>query len=305
MGLSDWERNQKVTYAVHKITELSKGLKNEYSSENYEYLKSLCQKLWHRHWGKDKNSSFWFLGTDTSLRSDGEGLWSLAVYDKVAVTEDNDRDTALGILEDYLQMGNILAYISDRDEIVYRIWEWAHQIQYAANRENDDVSERHSDLMELVSSIMGECFSIFRESDNYAIAEVLRKISELLYKNTYLSNKSKWDAVTKYLVEDAAHHEIRKNHNLDEIKGYWKSLYLDHSEKNRLYVFLQLSKEHYKHKWDEIFALAKKKKWDEKPFKELMGKNMAAQSKKEKDSLTDSKKEDDFYTKEILGIKGN
>ncbi len=101
MGLSNWERNQKVVWAVHRITELSKEIDTtEYPYENYKELKKSCENLWYELWGKSGNGGFWLFGSDDKVQSDGESIWSLALYGKIAHCEKEEKEYEKSILRE-------------------------------------------------------------------------------------------------------------------------------------------------------------------------------------------------------------
>ncbi len=324
MGLSDYERNQKILWAVHNLTTLGKKIQEEElyiadSDPDYQKIKSLTEELWYSIWGKSGNGGFWLFGSDTNIQRDNCSLWSVALYDKVAVRkegviymDDLKKERELSILDEMLKLDQLIEVYSHNDGVVYEIYQWVQQIQYAVNRYQDELAAKHIDLMKICSKLIGECFSVFSRSENFALAYIMCQVSELLYtKNSDPKDEKKWDVATKYLVENHGHHAIRNPFNhlppiskLDEAKKLWKSLYLDQSEENRLFLFYSLVERHeFDHKYKKLIEIAEEKGWDIEKFKKMAKENVALKKEKDKEQTNEWKEDKEFYTKDILGIE--
>ena len=311
MGLSDDERRRKILWAVHRITELAKelGTAKEYPRKRYEYLKELCGSLWFELWGKQGNSAFWIVGSNEDVYEEAEDIWGYALYQKIKAVDSENHEYTKSILDNYLEMPEILNSLSPRDEKVYRIYEWIQQIQYAANRYSDETADKYKGIMEICAKIYGECFAIFQKIDDYAMAYILSEISKILYKECSPRETKSWDTVTKYLIDDNAHHYIKSPYNssndkLKSSKYAWKSLHQDDSQQNRLYIFLELSEENCDFKWKEVMKIVSKYRWDKRKFGALMKKNQELKEKKERNT-SDYKRERDEQIKDLLDINKN
>lgn len=310
MGLSHYERNQKIVWAVHRITELSNEIDvKEYQNENYISLKNHCSNLWFELFGKSGNSGFWLLGSDDDVKSDGESIWSIALYSRIAYTQNNENDFEKSIYSQMLKMPQILENLSDRDGKVYQIYQWVQQIQYAVNRYTDDLSEQYVGMMNLCSNIYGLCFAIFNQQEYYAMAYMLNKISKILYGNCEIREKENWDIITVFLIKDCGHHSIRSPfkylvpaYKLKEIKSIWKSLVQDDSFQNRLYSYLVLSTTHYNHQWKEIEILIAEHNFDKEKFNLLKLENQSQELKSKNDNLEEYGDEKKYYLNDLLGI---
>lgn len=314
MGLSNWERNQKIIWAVSNITKLGKQInEKEYPFENYIELKTQCDKLWYEMWGKGGNGLFWLFGADEEVKSDGESIWSMALYDKIKLCnieeKKKEKEFEKSILDEFFSIPHILSTISARDGKVYEIYLWIQQIQYAVNRYQDELSEAYVGVMKICSKIYGLCFVIFNETTEFALAYILNKISILLYTNYNQYKPETWDEVTKFLISNHAHHDIRNPFKygsydkLREAKNLWKSLYEDNSLQNRMYCYLVISGNEFSHHWKKVLEIVSSNKWDEKKFVELKEQNIKNKKEKEEQNSKNWKEDKEFYVKEILSIE--
>ena len=193
-----------------------------------------------------------------------------------------------------------------RDGNIYKIYNWIQQIQYAANRYEDELAEKYSSLMKLCSVIYGQCLAIFEESDEYMICHMLSEIAKIIYIDTYQSSKK--DGVTKYLIEHREHHYFSRPFPYTygctkiKLKEIWKSLVVDNSMQNRIYCFLQIKEEYSLNSWEKIMKLVNRYRWNKEKFEELKVLNISKYSSKSKQNSKDYKEEKMYNLKNLLGI---
>ena len=151
--------------------------------------------------------------------------------------------------------------------------------------------------------------SVFKQSDNYALAYITCQIAQILYGESHPAKSLEWDTVTKYLVKENAHHDIAKpfkrlclSERITATKEVYKSLYQDTSIENRMYCFLDMTGEHYEYKWAEVFEMAEELHWSLPRFQLLMDKNIAQEKECELERNKESEDESDYYIKELLEL---
>ena len=151
---------------------------------------------------------------------------------------------------------------------MYRIYELLQNIQYAANRYKDEVSEGYVETLALTATAFGEIFRIFHEDKKFAEAWLMHEIAQILIGNTSYRKKADSDCITILCDNNALHHSIKSwnsryySYRIHELKQILKSLTANSSLKNRFLVIMKMTGRDftYKKRIDEAKAIAMKLK---------------------------------------------
>jgi len=346
MGLSNGERREKVIWAVRALHSLSKQIKTKgegfypdvsEGDKSIFDIKRHCKELWATLFSKKGNSGFWLFGSDEEVRSEGETLWSIALYSKItgcskpkeAMSEMeismNKHDSDFDAFKHSLDIESLL---SGNLKTIYEIYKWCQQLQYAINRYEDDFSREHKVVLNKAHTILGECFNVFQDSDKFADAYLLHKACKILYTDKYgwkdKKGKSKADELTQFLDKHAIHHSLKNAFSKEYayrtyyLKQAYKSLVEDGSMQNRAFWMVKMSSDDFdslhpnypyvktksqNHHTKELLELIDNKKWDKAKFLKAFTEADVTVAKEKDQHHKDFTEEKDFYVKDLLGIE--
>jgi hypothetical protein len=100
---------------------------------------------------------------------------------------------------------------NDRDEPaagVFKIYGWTEQLIYYLRRYQDDFVKNYEVVSEIASDILGECFTIFSQHEQFARAYLIKEIMGILYGPAYPYREDEWDIATRIMVNHNLHHDI-------------------------------------------------------------------------------------------------
>ncbi len=314
MGLSDNERHSKVIWSVHNLTKLSEGLVGEgywHGKNPYLAIKELLQQMWSILLSNSRNNSFWLLGSDESVESDNNSLWSTALYhnikycfnpntenDAIEKLKEKKRNSSEDYLYNYVgEQFKIVELLNGDNRIVQEIKPWIENIQYATNRYSDETSKGYASLNELVSKIQGYMFSIWEAEKGFSKAWLIREIAILLAGPTSLVKIEKADALQQWVNKHCIHHNIKsnlKNLEIHKLKEILSSLTKNHTLKNRCRIMISIvGSDVYKYK----------KQYE--PFRELaksIGINVVIKVVKKVKQESEYVQEREYYRQDLLAV---
>ena len=313
MGLSDSERTRKVIWSVHHLTNMANELveqDGDYFDGNpnpYLQLRDHLLELWPILLAGKGNNGFWLFGSNDNVESELNTLWSLALSNKImSCGPDEDlipgrkkRDPAEYIYDCLGEQFGIEKLLPRRDAIVFRVYEILQQIQYAANRYKDQLSEQYLEVNRLVAKALGTIFYIFNEADSFTIAWLKNEIAELLIGKTHLVKKVDADIVQSYIDKNNEHHTIKSyrphGDQIFELKKILADLTVDHSVKGRVKALVKMTV-HHAERYSKIMNQLKE-------LADSVNVKIPKVKAKKKDETSEYQEERDFYRKNLLGIK--
>lgn len=231
MGLSNEERITKAFWASNKITNLGHEIDPESDDfgwetrKNVTRLKNLCLDLFPTLSGSAGNSLLWLMGIDTEVGFHKNHPWSIALHDKIryaktpeAQVEIDERRVEKGKRNfgEYLhksdeELFEIEGYLPEHLKKVFYVYSWGQTFLYASNRYDDELSEKYAKANGKITLIINECFNIFNQEEEYAIAYLKAKIFPLVFGSPKYSDHDNWDPLARFIV---------KNHLLVRLKQY-------------------------------------------------------------------------------------
>ena len=226
MGLSNEERKTGIYWSLYRIDKVVKEWSNrkevqrgEYISDEIEKVFELADKLWPAVLGGISNAIHWIIGSSSSHSVKQEDTpWEVAIhnfcekaYEQINKKEDDWYDgpdhtyNAVNStdIDDLLISGGEWG-----EAFVFRVYREIETIVYYLRRYNDEFLAGYSDLNLLIGKIMGACFTVFADNENYAKAYVVHEILEKMYGPPYPYREKDYDIVTKIMHKENLHHDF-------------------------------------------------------------------------------------------------
>lgn len=277
MGLSNEERIQKIYYAVRKLVALCRSLgestEEYYEGTNpYKKLQTLGEDLWPSLFQDNGNGLFWLLGPSDEVSHEISNPWSIAMYNRIRFAgketleeklERNGKEYVFDPFDGFLDLEGLL---ETDNRTVYQIYCWIQQYQYAANRYQDELTQKFSKTSRIVSQMMGEIFEVFEtKSDSFSSAYLLQEICKKLYGNVTYREEKDLDIVTAFLIKHCVHHDIphwykRDARRVERLKAALRWVEKNHTLRDRLHLAIDLggkSFAQYEHKQKELRKICK------------------------------------------------
>lgn len=227
MGLSDEERLSKIVWAVNRLNELNSeltgALEEEYSfiREKYQKVQSLVDTTWHALFGNETNGLHWFMGSgsnDTITTNSPASPWELATTQQLewrlplpeGYVRLPDESRIFNAFDCFLNISGLLnCYPAKAESVLFKMYEWLEEISYALRRYNDKFKNNYKTLDTILSSLYGECYSIFSKQQVFQQAYLAHEILKILYSDKYPYKKNE-DIVVSILDEHNLHHDSGK-----------------------------------------------------------------------------------------------
>lgn len=342
MSLSDKERINGLYYSIHRLSGLRRNLitakqKNDdqYPLDHYDVVENQLDKLWHCLLAGQSNSMHWFFGSATSnlVQVDDNSPWAVAVQrhmpslefewklgtpaqwseDPLADLTGNEKFfdpfdsgflTITALLQEVKYDGVFLA-------LVFDIYQELETLSYYLRRYCDELLTKLADLDQALSAILGACFSIFCESEEYGKAYVLHNVCKLLYGSINSFDKDKNDVVTRWAVRQCIHHDIppvMDEWSMKEIAEL--HLHIVHHEDDLLERLLGLmrlagKRYYYDHQYKELCNMMKEEAALRKTkARSSIKEQFEACKKAHEESEKEDRKKDTPFAERQLGIYG-
>lgn len=283
MGLSDQERETNLYWACHRIYNLGRKLdtKDSYPSSG-GHLKELCDRVWVEFLGGHSNGAHWILGSSASNEiRDPDSPWSAALLSTLqeSVPCHRYRRDEFDPFDGWLDIVGLLGK-SRAPELapVYEIFAWTEQAVYALRRYQDAYMRKRQGLSDLLATMQGVCFGIFR-SDTFAKAYVHNRTLKKLYGSKY--DKS---TIRTILEKQNWHHDLSRPmsdwDSLLKIREWHYRAYTAETTTDKLLVLMEIvgCRYHYKHQLRQMCKMLREagEKVDYKAIWAQFQKNEAA-----------------------------
>lgn len=341
MGLSNEERNAKIYFSIYGLVRFANEYKenlnrrDRYADGNDEAkaLIGYIDQLWPAVLGKQSNGGHWIFGSSSGnvVKNGDSSPWAMAIcshmdnaagladrlhrknadpdnYDDCQERYEEERQEAeknyqYNVFANHLNIYNLLG---GSQAFVFRVYQYIEDIIYALRRYDDEFREQRATLDTIVSSMMGVCFQAFANSDKYAKAYCLERISELLYGVGYYYDTVARDVITAFLIRDSIHHHIKNGMSMDlpVLMNYHLDLMIAEKKKKvdfpqlRLRIALEIigHEFHYDHQHRRLFKDLVEAGWadaDVNKIREICLNNQKAHKAEEKSYTTPKSKYDD------------
>ena len=227
MGLSNEERRNGIYWSLYRIDKIIREWdqrKEKYPPHGTEEIRALVGKLWHAFLCDVSNSLHWFMGssTDNTIHSDGGSTpWEIAIINHCAKVHKAKTKTVDDFLDpdrekpfDATKMLSIPYLVTQSRDwakgIIFQIYQEMENIIYNLRRYNDDFMEGYAELNTLVSKIMGACFTVFADEEDYAKAYLIHEMLHKIYGPRYPYGEENWDIVTQIMSKHNVHHDFTR-----------------------------------------------------------------------------------------------
>ena len=292
MSLSNMERINGIYECIAKITKLGRELKQSISvvdEDKYSPLAELTGQLWDSFLGKMTEAEYWLFGGTASnpIMIDHNSPWCKGIKLSLirSLTEEQDdyeRYKLFSPFDGHLDISSLLMRAGKTYSYTYEIYDWTERLSYFLRRYDDAFLEEHIKLSELVSKILGECFSIFCSEEVYARAYLLHRICELIYDGCYYKPEGETDVVSKWLYEHAVHHDLSsvmhyEHPTVSELVDYLKTLLECYRTERflfeRLIVAIKIArrKYHYERQHKELLSMLREAEWEDDKIEQIEG----------------------------------
>lgn len=260
MSLSNSERNNKIIWSVNRLTILASQLEeneNDYFDDGgfnvisnpFIKLKNNINKLWSVLLSSKGNAGFWLLGSDENVEADNNSLWSIALYNNIKNCSKPIQNKDSIIEEEYIydcqkEQFQIEDLLSPRNKVVYEIYKWLQNINYATNRYKDSLSEEYKEVNSLVSTCVGIIFNIFYIEKQFTVVWLKHEIAKILIGKTWKVKVTEADSIQLFINKHAEHHTIKSyrhpQYEIKDLKNILSSLTQDNSLRNRCKVLIHI-----------------------------------------------------------------
>lgn len=218
MGLSDEERITKIYYSILRITEHADKINPEAEGaygykDHLKKLKDFSTQLWPAIQSAKGNGLYWLMGPDDEVRSFHTTVWSLGLSNHIErAQKPKEKHPKKDWVYDPINKGSlsVKSLIGPNLAAVKNVHDWLQNIQYAANRYADELSEGLKDLRDLVARMIGEVFAIYNAEPRFASAWLLNEIAQKLYGNISYKLRKDVDDVTKLMLDQNSHHDMTR-----------------------------------------------------------------------------------------------
>lgn len=271
MSLSNNERTSYIYHAIDNMVRLAKEL------HDFDDIKNEVNKLWPATLGNSSNGAHWILGSSgtNQLSMDSFSPFHVALIDgfeednKLQNEEERKKDPNYKSFDERmnehydplyeaLTIKNLIYqyhYLGQECSIVYEIFCWTEQLIYALRRYRDEYFKRYEKLSDVISSIQGYCFPVFRR-DIFRKAYLAHEIFTIIYQNREIE-----DILKKQYI----HHDLYKiceDYQISDIIRFHKKIIGDKSTANCIYLIFEIAGRHYhyNHKYKELVNELKQKK---------------------------------------------
>lgn len=297
MGLSDEERRAGIYNTVNHIVKLKEEWESDKRIESFdlkisEKFWTLIDQMWSCIFNNMNNPMHWIIGSSTSntiRTTDPTSAWDMGITQSLAEVvkrldstqryQDNHPFEPI----EYLSIANLLrANGNSWDQLnnyIFRLYQSLESLIYYLRRyPSDTFATSYDNLSNIVSSLCGQCYSMFATDEMFAKAYVAHQIIILIYggKATGFIPADKQDVVQRIANKCYLHHDLPKlmKKSIDElVKLHVKFVKSDNQNRLqanldhlalRLEVLLSISKKacNYKHVRDDILAYIKESPLD-------------------------------------------
>lgn len=206
MGLSDQERNEKLYWACHNLTERDRNLPAEVALLDLRPLRTAIGQLWPAFLRHNSRTTHWLLGSSaTNTVTEADSPWSAALlghFQKAQQDESKLKGDDFDPFDGLLNIEGLLTHSHLRGTAdVWAIFAWSEEATYALRRYDDSYLEKHRELDNALSIVQGVCYGVFQADEIFACAYLLNQILVKLYQDKDLA---------KVFTEGYWHHALSR-----------------------------------------------------------------------------------------------
>ena len=311
MGLSDEERVTQMCWAVHNLSTMCRELEVGYPKEPWQYLKDLGDRLWHAFLGGHSNGMFWIIGGALESGVTGPNSpWGVLIEsqcDEARRSTEKDpfkKDpNYFDPFDGFLDISGLIQHAregSNKKKLldIYRSTEF---LIYGLRRYDDELRGKYQDLDKLASDILGACFAIMHEDQDFGKAYVGERILKWIYGGYE-------DPLKKILLDLNIHHDLSRfmvDCTLADVIA-WDKWRLTHKDcaQNRIVLALRMAGRgfHYEHCFKKLVEGTRGKNIREEVLRREFDKCVKAHE--ESESKQSREYLDDRVTEENIVIHG-
>lgn len=200
MGLSNEERQEQITVRADEIFYLACEIQEKIDEDkrgyyNKDIVRKLCQEaktIWHALLRSSSNGMFWLLGgaVGAEVKSNDRNPLSFAIQHFLESEKPKSQPEQMlkewdceNIHKNHLTHLSVTENASPVFGKLLRLYANLEGIIYALRRYDDDFRRSYVELDQLVSSLFGQCYHIFKTSDVVVHCYLISDIAELLLHN--------------------------------------------------------------------------------------------------------------------------